>query len=222
MQVSLQLFISQKKPLPIKTKKKKVYKTIVSVVTLLQYFQPQDKNSRCIWRYIYRFLRYFKIVMYLFHNFSQDPQTVFCGTLFEKHWSIPMHCLSTCLQTLTLILRLSFRLTAENRSRDITLRWSVVITGQSPLRDDTANVNVLLTRLVQRQQYWHRTQKTDHFASRNVLQQRTGHPTRQQTRYTVLTPPPPRHSHNASSFSCFAVMVVTFYQNPTWFMATVT
>ena len=40
------------------------------------------------------FLLYFKIVTYLFHYFSRNPQTVFFGTLrfrgtlFEKHWPV--------------------------------------------------------------------------------------------------------------------------------------
>ena len=41
---------------------------------LLQYFQSPDKNSRDISRYIYKMLRYFKIVMYLFHYFCRNPQ----------------------------------------------------------------------------------------------------------------------------------------------------
>jgi hypothetical protein len=55
----------------------------VSAFRLLQYFQLPDKISRDISRHIYNFLWYFRIVIYLWHYFSEH-KTVLCGTLFEK------------------------------------------------------------------------------------------------------------------------------------------
>ena len=46
---------------------------VVSARPLLQYYQFPDKISRDISRYIYNFLRYFKVVMYLFRYFSRNP-----------------------------------------------------------------------------------------------------------------------------------------------------
>jgi hypothetical protein len=48
--------------------------TVVSACRLLQYFQSPDKNSRDISRYIYKILRYFKIVVCLFDYFCRNPQ----------------------------------------------------------------------------------------------------------------------------------------------------
>jgi hypothetical protein len=46
---------------------------VVSARRLLQYFQLPDKTSCYILRYIYNFLRFFKIVMYLSYYFSWTP-----------------------------------------------------------------------------------------------------------------------------------------------------
>jgi hypothetical protein len=54
-------------------KKKSYKKTVVSERGLLQHFQLPHKNSRNISGYIYNFLRYYKIVTHLFHNFSRNP-----------------------------------------------------------------------------------------------------------------------------------------------------
>jgi hypothetical protein len=53
--------------------KKYIKMTFVSARRLLQYFPLPDKNSRDISRYIYNFLRFFKIIMYIQHYFSQNP-----------------------------------------------------------------------------------------------------------------------------------------------------
>jgi hypothetical protein len=51
-----------------------VYKgMVVSARRLLQYLQLQDKNSRYISRYICKFFRNYKIVMYVFHYSSCNP-----------------------------------------------------------------------------------------------------------------------------------------------------
>ena len=47
---------------------------VVSARRLQQYFQLPDKNSRHISKHIYKFLRYFKIITYLFHYFSRNPK----------------------------------------------------------------------------------------------------------------------------------------------------
>ena len=73
-----------KEPLPMKTNKE----TVVCALRLFQYLQLTDKNPRDISRYIYNFFRCIKLVEYLFHNFSRNPVTMYCGTLFEKHSSI--------------------------------------------------------------------------------------------------------------------------------------
>ena len=53
--------------------KKNYENTFVSARRLLQYFPLPDKNSRDILRYIYNFLRFFKIIMHIHHYFSQNP-----------------------------------------------------------------------------------------------------------------------------------------------------
>jgi hypothetical protein len=56
-----------------KKKRKKKKEAFVSSRRLLQYFRLPNKNSRDISRYIYNFLRYFRIVTYLFHSSSRRP-----------------------------------------------------------------------------------------------------------------------------------------------------
>jgi hypothetical protein len=63
--------------------KKNYEGTVVSARRLLQYFRLPNKNSRDDSRYIYNFLRCFKIVMYLFHYYCKITTFLF-GYLFFR------------------------------------------------------------------------------------------------------------------------------------------
>jgi hypothetical protein len=64
----------QRNPFQWKRKTKNYKYAVVGALTLLRYFQLLDKNSRDISRYIYDFLRYFRIVLCLFHSFCRNPK----------------------------------------------------------------------------------------------------------------------------------------------------
>ena len=68
------LFVCRE-PVPMKRKRNHTG-AVVGARRLLQSFQLPPKNSRDISSYIYNILRYFKIVMYLFHYYSRNPYDV--------------------------------------------------------------------------------------------------------------------------------------------------